>query len=275
MESGCSTVVGSLFNIIWCYNIWQCKLEKKLLASRLLKRVCLQFLTAHLICLITYLKLQLLASLRYAGCGDTDLGAVRVDAGEACTEEESRRRREEFARKALEFAGHELLDYSEEEESEEAKEKEEETMDVDDQTGGRKEESKGSNEVFLSPEEEEKAKKVAEDEARMKAASLEDARKARERRRREEHESNERRKEEARIASELGRELGRKAAKAKVDNRYHAVRSIRSARQAGRELILKRHMVVPGTVVMLGSMTQLAKYGTAWYAGEWIKARMC
>jgi hypothetical protein len=38
-------------------------------------------------------------------------------------------------------------------------------------------------------------------------------------------------------------------------------------------LILKRHMVVPGTVVMLGSMTQLAKYGTAWYAGEWIKAR--
>jgi hypothetical protein len=206
---------------------------------------------------------------------------------------------------------------------------------------------------------------------------------ARERRRKEEHERNERRKEEARIASELGRELGRKAARAKVDNRYHAVRSIRSARQAGRELnravgsnilvdsglegflsdderwlrtynihnvdrgvnvscsfnprsslcytclgephrawegrdgqpvviiltdqsfpayvpavdggeclrilrvedgnmseltaelllILKRHMVVPGTVVMLGSMTQLAKYGTAWYAGEWIKAR--
>ncbi len=26
-------------------------------------------------------------------------------------------------------------------------------------------------------------------------------------------------------------------------------------------------------VIMLGSMTQLARYGTAWYAGEWIKAR--
>ncbi len=24
---------------------------------------------------------------------------------------------------------------------------------------------------------------------------------------------------------------------------------------------------------MLGSMSQLARYGTAWYAGEWLKAR--
>jgi hypothetical protein len=38
-------------------------------------------------------------------------------------------------------------------------------------------------------------------------------------------------------------------------------------------LVLKRWMVVPGMVIMLGSMTQLARYGTAWYAGEWIKAR--
>jgi hypothetical protein len=38
-------------------------------------------------------------------------------------------------------------------------------------------------------------------------------------------------------------------------------------------LVLKRWMVVPGMVIMLGSMTQMARYGTAWYAGEWIKAR--
>ncbi len=38
-------------------------------------------------------------------------------------------------------------------------------------------------------------------------------------------------------------------------------------------LVLKRWIVVPGMVIMLGSMTQLARYGTAWYAGEWIKAR--
>jgi hypothetical protein len=31
--------------------------------------------------------------------------------------------------------------------------------------------------------------------------------------------------------------------------------------------------ILPGTFVMLGSLTQLARYGTAWYAGEWLKAR--
>ncbi len=31
--------------------------------------------------------------------------------------------------------------------------------------------------------------------------------------------------------------------------------------------------VLPGTVIMLGSMTQLARYGTAWYTSEWLKAR--
>jgi hypothetical protein len=31
--------------------------------------------------------------------------------------------------------------------------------------------------------------------------------------------------------------------------------------------------VVPGTVIMLGSMTQLSRYGTAWYTSEWLKAR--
>ncbi len=36
--------------------------------------------------------------------------------------------------------------------------------------------------------------------------------------------------------------------------------------------VLKR-MVIPGMVIMLGSLSQLGKYGTAWYAGEWIKNR--
>ncbi len=317
----------------------------------------------------------------YAGCGDTVPGAAEGDGGDMPMDEESMRRREELARAALLYAGNELLDYSEEEEGEEGKSKDEEEMDVD-----GKEVQKERNEVFLSPEEEAKARAAAAAEAAaamVKAASMEDAKRARERRRKEEQERNERRKEEARLASELGRELGRKAVKSKVDNRYHAVRSIRSARQAGRELnravgpgspvdsglgcflgdderwfrnynihnvergvnvscsfnprsgpcytclgephkawegkegqpvvlvlsdqcfpanvpaadggeclrvlrvedgsmheltaelllVLKRWMVVPGMVIMLGSMTQLARYGTAWYAGEWIKAR--
>ncbi len=37
--------------------------------------------------------------------------------------------------------------------------------------------------------------------------------------------------------------------------------------------VLKRNMVVSGMVIMLGSFSQLGKYGTAWYAGEWIKNR--
>jgi hypothetical protein len=37
--------------------------------------------------------------------------------------------------------------------------------------------------------------------------------------------------------------------------------------------VLKRNMVIPGMVIMLGSLSQLGKYGTAWYAGEWIKNR--
>jgi hypothetical protein len=37
--------------------------------------------------------------------------------------------------------------------------------------------------------------------------------------------------------------------------------------------VLKRNMVVHGMVIMLGSLSQLGKYGTAWYAGEWIKNR--
>ncbi len=37
--------------------------------------------------------------------------------------------------------------------------------------------------------------------------------------------------------------------------------------------VLKRNMVVPGMVIMLGSLTQLGKYGTAWYAAEWIRKR--
>jgi nitric oxide reductase activation protein len=133
------------------------------------------------------------------------------------------------------------------------KSKDEEEMDVD-----GKEAQKERNEVFLSPEEQAKAAAAAATAAAeaaaaaadmAKAASMEEAKRERERRRKEEQERNERRKEEARLASELGRELGRKAVKSKVDNRYHAVRSIRSARQAGREL---NKAVGPGSPVDSG-----------------------
>jgi hypothetical protein len=206
---------------------------------------------------------------------------------------------------------------------------------------------------------------------------------AKERRRLDKEQEEARKREDARLAGELGRELGRKAVKAKVDHRYYAVRSIWPAKQAGRDLnkemtpeasvvadrmegfltdderwlrnynihsikrgvnvscsfnprsglcytclgephrawesdgapvavvlsdqsfpanvpsadgveclrvmrvedgslheltsellqVLKRNMVVHGMVIMLGSLSQLGKYGTAWYAGEWIKNR--
>jgi hypothetical protein len=43
----------------------------------------------------------------------------------------------------------------------------------------------------------------------------------------------------------------------------------------GSELlqVLKRNMVVPGMVIMPGSLSKLGKYGTAWYTAEWIKNR--
>ena len=203
----------------------------------------------------------------YAGCGDNVPGAAERDEGDVPMDEDSVRRREELARAALLYAGTELLDYSEEEEAEGEnskdenedvegeKSKDEEEMDVDGKEG-----QKERNEVFLSPEEQAKAAAAAATAAAeaavaaaaadmAKAASMEEAKRVRERRRKEEQERNERRKEEARLASELGRELGRKAVKSKVDNRYHAVRSIRSARQAGREL---NKAVGPGSPVDSG-----------------------
>ncbi len=32
--------------------------------------------------------------------------------------------------------------------------------------------------------------------------------------------------------------------------------------------MVKKWMIVPGTIIMLGSLSQLGKQGTAWYAGE-------
>jgi hypothetical protein len=37
--------------------------------------------------------------------------------------------------------------------------------------------------------------------------------------------------------------------------------------------LVKRKMVRPGSLIMLGSLTQLARVGTAFYVGEWCKAR--
>jgi hypothetical protein len=56
---------------------------------------------------------------------------------------------------------------------------------------------------------------------------------AKERRRLDREREEARKREDARLAGELGRELGRKAVKAKVDHRYYAVCSIRSAKHWG------------------------------------------
>ena len=37
--------------------------------------------------------------------------------------------------------------------------------------------------------------------------------------------------------------------------------------------MLKRWMVVPGSLIMLGSLSQLSKDGTAFYAAEWKRYR--
>jgi hypothetical protein len=37
--------------------------------------------------------------------------------------------------------------------------------------------------------------------------------------------------------------------------------------------MVKKWMIVPGTIIMLGSLSQLGKQGTAWYAGEWVRCR--
>ncbi len=291
----------------------------------------------------------------------------------------TRRSKEELARAAELFAGQELLDYSEEEASgDERKEDQtspegEEGMDVDEE-GKVKEKGEAGGKVFLTPEEMLQAERDRDEEKRRQLL-------AKERQKMERELEEARKREDARLAGELGRELGRKAVKAKVDHRYYAVRSIGSAKQVGRDLnkevtadsvrgaegmegfltdderwlrnynihsvergvnmscsfnpksglcytclgephrafesdgapvavvladqsfpanvpaadggeclrvmrvedgslheltsellqVLKRNMVIPGMVIMLGSLSQLGKYGTAWYAGEWIK----
>jgi hypothetical protein len=37
--------------------------------------------------------------------------------------------------------------------------------------------------------------------------------------------------------------------------------------------VVKKWMVVPGSNIMLGSLSQLGKQGTAWYASEWVRCR--
>ncbi len=37
--------------------------------------------------------------------------------------------------------------------------------------------------------------------------------------------------------------------------------------------MVKKWMIVPGTIIMLGSLSQLGKQGTAWYASEWLRCR--
>ena len=48
--------------------------------------------------------------------------------------------------------------------------------------------------------------------------------------------------------------------------------SVHEIAEAFLELV-KRKMVRPGSLVMLGSLTQLARVGTAFYAVEWCRAR--
>ena len=140
------------------------------------------------------------------------------------TGETTRKSKEELAKAAELFAGQELLDYSEEEVSGDERREDlssqegEEGMDMDGDVKG-KEKGEASGEVFLTPEEMLQAERDREEEKRRLAL-------AKERRRLERDLEEARKREDARLAGELGRELGRKAVKAKVDHRYYAVRSI-------------------------------------------------
>jgi hypothetical protein len=283
-------------------------------------------------------------------------------------------------------------------------------MDEDGEEGGKKEITPEEEEKLLMDidEDEEKGKRVGKAGKEAEATGKEGEEKERsrdevfltkeeqDRKAEEEKEASERRKAErkaeyvrkrleAREAGQTGRELGAKIVKARIDNRYYVVRSIRSAKVVGRELnreasrdgaeepggenggflgederwlrnynihsvekglntscsfnprsglcytclgephrawvgrdgqpvvvvladqafpanvpaadggecirvvrvedgslheltneltgMLVNKKVLPGTVIMLGSMTQLGRYGTAWYTGEWLKAR--
>jgi hypothetical protein len=95
--------------------------------------------------------------------------------------------------------------------------------------GKGKEKGETGGEVFLTPEEMLQAEKDRDEEKRRQLL-------AKERRMTERELDEARKREDARLAGELGRELGRKAVKAKVDHRNYAVRSIRSAKQVGRDL---------------------------------------
>ncbi len=103
----------------------------------------------------------------------------------------------------------------------------EEGMDVDEEGKG-KEKGEAGGEVFLTPEEMLQAERDRDEEKRRQLL-------AKERRKMERELDEARKREDARLAGELGRELGRKAVKAKVDHRYYAVRSIRSAGRQGSE----------------------------------------
>jgi len=37
--------------------------------------------------------------------------------------------------------------------------------------------------------------------------------------------------------------------------------------------VVKKWMIVPGTIIMLGSLSQLGRQGTAWHAGEWVRCK--
>ncbi len=336
-------------------------------------------------------------SLLFAGCGDSDTGAVE---GQPVVEQaDGQSKAAELSREGRMYPTDKILDYSMDEDGEEGgkveispEEEEKLLMDVDEEVekggkgakvvkatpagstaggeGGQNTEEKNRDEVFLSKEEQEKAK--------------EEERLVLERKKAERKADYLRKRQEAREACQTGREIGSRNVKSRIDNRYFVVRSIRSAKQVGRELnrggnredggqegemggfhgederwlrnynihsvekgvnvscsfnprsglcytclgephrawegregqpvvvvladqsfpanvpaadggecirivrvedgslheltseltgMLINKKVLPGTVIMLGSMTQLARYGTAWYTSEWLKAR--
>jgi hypothetical protein len=121
--------------------------------------------------------------------------------------EMARRSREELAKAAELFAGQELLDYSEEEVSgderreDQSSQEGEEGMDVDGDVKG-KEKGEASGDVFLTAEEMLKVEREREEEKARLAL-------AKERRKLERELEEARKREDARMAGELGRELGR------------------------------------------------------------------
>jgi hypothetical protein len=246
------TVVTVLQNIIFLYGIWQCKLSRKIPRFATVENNMLTVFDIRYLCLAFYLNWHHPVFLQFAGCGDTGAGAVEVDlaAGTSGTSGmvvqgsggfgpgSVGAGKEDYKVAAKEYEKLGLLDYSMDEEGGNTAGEEDENllneeegheMDVDNPKaapggaehaveGNAQQGGKEKQGVFLTVEE-----KFEREMRRRRRAE----------KKKEEMERKQILLENAKAAKQQGREAG---GRAKVDHRYYAVRSLRGARPAGREL---------------------------------------